>query len=286
MRELAVATVVRMLHLLRVGVDLVGPLVVAFALISALTNPALIDVAELRANSLLMSARPIFRVVAPGDELRVALGNSAILLAAAVGGAIAISVPAGIAYAWSRNAPLKAFIWATTTFAASLPAFFWAVVLELGAVAIYFRTGLRPLPIAGFGIDEHLVLPALALGLRPAAYIFRLTAVAVEDIRHQDYVRTGVAKGLPDRPLLVRHVLPNAQPAIIAAIVLGARGALSSLLIVEFVYIWGGAGTLFVQTLAQRRLELAVEIALAFALGSVLLDAVANAARARTPAPT
>jgi ABC-type dipeptide/oligopeptide/nickel transport system permease component len=152
-------------------------------------------------------------------------------------------------------------------------------------VVIYFRTGLRPLPIAGYGVDEHLVLPALALGLRPAAYIFRLTAIAVEEIRHRDYVRTGVAKGLLDRQLLIRHVLPNAWPAIVAATVLGARAALSSLLIVEFVYIWGGAGTLFVQTLAQRRLEVALQIAIAFAIGSLLLDAIATAARSRTPTP-
>src|SRR5207302_8598728 len=50
---------------------------------------------------------------------------------------------------------------------------------------------------------------------------------------------------------------PERQPNIIAATVFAARGALSSLVIVEFVFIWGGAGLTFVQALGNRRLELA-----------------------------
>ncbi|MDQ2951302.1 MAG: ABC transporter permease subunit, partial [Chloroflexota bacterium] len=117
--------------------------------------------------------------------------------------------------------------------------------------------------------------------IRPAAYIFRLTATAIEEIRHADYVRTAVAKGLGERLLLVRHVLPNAAPNIIAATLLGARGALSSLVIVEFVYIWDGAGLVFVQALGTRQLYLAADIALAFAVGSALLTLGADFARAR-----
>jgi peptide/nickel transport system permease protein len=203
------------------------------------------------------------------------------LLLAAIVGAIAVGVPTGIAYGWSDNRPLKAVAWSASTFAASLPAFFWAIALELLMVFIFFRFGLRFLPIAGFGIDEHLILPALALGLRPAAYIFRLTGTAVADIRHTDYVRAAIAKGLPDRQLLARHVLPNAGPNIIAATLLGSRGALSSLVIVEFVYIWDGAGLAFVQALGTNRLALASAIVLAFAVGSTLLVVGGEVARAR-----
>jgi ABC-type dipeptide/oligopeptide/nickel transport system permease component len=124
----------------------------------------------------------------------------------------------------------------------------------------------------------------LALGLRPAAYIFRLTAIAVEDVRQADYVRTAVAKGLGARLLLLRHVLPNVAPNIIAATVLATRGALSSLVLIEYVYIWGGAGLTFVQALGDRRLELAAALALSFAIGSTLLTVAAQAARSRVRA--
>src|SRR5688500_18930985 len=266
--------------LARIGRDVLLPLVVASLLVVFLTDPARLDTSELLRNSLLMNTRPIFRVVTPLD----AIANTAILLATALAGAIAVGVPFGIAYAWSNNRPLRALAWSASTFAASLPAFFWAIALELLMVVIFFQFGLLFLLFYGFVIDEQLNLPALSLALRPAAYIFRLTATAVEQIRHTDYVRTAIAKGLPDRTLLARHVLPNAAPNIIAATVLGARGALSSVVIVEFVYVWDGAGLAFVQALGGRQFALASGIALAFAVGSAALVLAGELARSRLKA--
>ena len=257
------------------------PLAVAYVIISFLVDPANIDTSELQTNSFLMSTHSIFRNIFDPDILAVSVGASAILLLTSIAGAIAVGVPAGIMYAWSGRRAVKAVAWSMSTVAASLPTFFWAVALELVMILLWFKLGIRVVAIAGFGIDDHLVLPAIALGIRPAAYIFRLTATAVDEIRHTDYVRTAIAKGLPSRPLLVRHVLPNAAPSIIAATVLGARGALSSLAIVDLVYVWGGAGLVFVQALGSRRLLLATELALTFAVASVLLALAADLARAR-----
>jgi len=254
---------------------------VAYGLISVLADPGNIDVSELRANSLLMSTRPLFRPVAPGDEVKVALASSAILLVTAMTGAMALGISAGLLYSGRRPGKAKALIWAVATLCAALPPFFWAVALELAMIVVWSRLGIRLLPTAGYGIDDHLVLPALALGLRPTAYIFRLTAIAVQDISGTEYVRTAVAKGLDARQVLTRHVLPNAMPNIIAASVLATRGALSSLVIIEFVYVWGGAGLAFVQALGHRRLDLAIELGLAFAIGSCVLSLIADFARSR-----
>ncbi len=270
-----------MAFLWSVVLNAVLPLAVAYLIISFLVDPANIDTSELQTNSFLMSTHSIFRNIFDPDILAVSVGASAILLFTSMTGAIAVGVPAGILYAWSGRRALKAVAWSISTVAASLPTFFWAVALELVMILLWLKLGIRVVAIAGFGIDDHLVLPAIALGLRPAAYIFRLTATAVDEIRHTDYVRTAVAKGLPSGLLLVRHVLPNAAPNIIAATVLGARGALSSLAIVDLVYVWGGAGLVFVQALGSRRLGLATELALTFAVASVLLALAADLARAR-----
>ena len=268
--------------LVRLGLHAIVPLAVAYLVIRFLTDPTRISVGELSANYLLMHDRPFFRD-APGDELRNAIGASAILLVVAMAWATSLGVGAGFAYAWSSNRRFRAVAWTLGTIAASLPGFFWAVAVELVMIFLWLRFGVRPFPIAGFGIDDHLVLPALALGLRPAAYIFRLTALAVGDARHADYVRTAVGKGIGERRLLARHVLPNVLPNIVTATVLATRGALSGLVIIEYVYVWGGAGLGFVQALGNSRLELAGELALAFAVASVLLTVTAEAARARVP---
>ena len=265
--------------LARVLIDGLLPLLVAVVVVTFLADPVRMNTSELHANSLLMNTRQIFRE--ESNPFAAALGSSAILLLAAMAGAVAVGVPAGIVYGWSGNRLLKAVAWSTSTLAAALPAFFWAVAIELVMVFLWVQLGIRVLPIAGFGIDEHLVLPALALGIRPAAYVFRLTATAVEEIRHADYVRTAIAKGLGPRQILPRHVLPNAAPNIIAATVLAARGALSSLVLIEYVFIWGGAGLAFVQALGNARLDVAAALALSFALGSAILSVAADLARAR-----
>ena len=265
--------------LARVFLDALLPLAVAYLVVSFLADPSRIDTRELRANSLLMNTSQLFRQ--ESNPFAAAVGSSAILILAAIAGAIALGVPAGIAYGWSGNRALKAIAWSASTLAASLPAFFWAVAIELVMILLWVKFEIRFLPTAGFGIDDHLVLPALALGIRPAAYIFRLTATAVEEIRHSDYVRTAIAKGLGARQILPRHVLPNAAPNIIAATVLSTRGALSSLVLIEYVFIWGGAGLTFVQALGTGRLGLAIALALSFAVASALLALAANLARAR-----
>ena len=270
--------------LARVFLDAVLPLVVAYLVVSFLADPARLDPRELKANSLLMNTSQLFRK--ESNPFAAAVGSSAILIFTSIAGAIAIGVPAGIAYGWSGSRTLRAIAWSASTLAASLPAFFWAVAIELVMIVLWVKFEIRFLPTAGFGIDEHLVLPALALGIRPAAYIFRLTATAVEEIRHSDYVRTAIAKGLGARPLLVRHILPNAAPNIIGATVLATRGALSSLVLIEYVFIWGGAGLTFVQALGNGRLELAIALAVSFAIGSALLALAADLARARVQVET
>jgi len=132
-----------------VVLDTLVPLFVAGLIVALLTDTIVnrIDPSELKTNTLLMGSRPI-RMLSDAQSFAVALASSAVLLLAALSGAIVIGVPMGIAYAWSRNRPLRAFAWSVSTVAASLPAFFWAVGLELAMLVVFFRTGVRLLPIA------------------------------------------------------------------------------------------------------------------------------------------
>lgn len=200
------------------------------------------------------------------EALAVSLGRSAALLIVAMAAASVIGIAAGAAYSLSSSRALRAAAWAVGTAGVSLPSFFWAMLLQLVVVLVYLETETRILPTAGFGIDDHLILPALALGARPAAYLFRTTATALDDVRHGDYVRTARAKGLLESLIARRHVLPNAAPAIVSGVGLGARTALSSLAIVEYVFSWNGAGYAFIHALANGRIVLATLVAVVFAL--------------------
>lgn len=268
-------------------VDTLLPLTFAALTIALLTDALVnrLDPAELRLNTLLMGTRP-FRVLTDGETFVVSVASSVVLVTVAVAGAALVGVVGGVTYAWSRHRRMRALLWTIATIGSSLPTFFWAVAFEVAVFAVYLRTGVRILPQAGFGLDEHLVLPALALAARPTAYILRLTAGAVEQARNEDYVRTARGKGLSELEILRVHVLPNAAPAILAAVVLGARSALSSVVIVEFVYVWGGAGLTFVQAVGARQAVLAGALALTFAFASSLLALAAELAQRRLRSTT
>ncbi len=172
---------------------------------------------------------------------------------------------------------MRAAAWAVGTVGASLPSFFWAMLLQLFVVLVYLRTQRLLAPVSGgFGVDQHLILPAIALAMRPAAYVFRTTATALDEARHAPHVITAWAKGLGPPLVARRHVARNAAPAVLAGMALGAKTALSSLAIVEFVFTWNGAGYAFILSVATYAFILSVATGnVAFASAIALVFAVA-----------
>src|SRR5688572_10407936 len=130
------------------------------------------NLGELTIGVLLRGTDP-FREQTVLEAVAISVARSGALLAVALLAAAIVGIGAGAAYSLSSSRALRAAAWAVGTAGVSLPSFFWAMLLQLVVVLVFVRTQTRILPTAGFGIDEHLILPALALGARPAAYLFR-----------------------------------------------------------------------------------------------------------------
>jgi peptide/nickel transport system permease protein len=233
---------------------------------------------------LLLVGREPFRGLSLPEALWTAVSRSAILLGAALAVAIAIGLLAGVAYAFTGRRSIRAAAWTIGTVGASLPSFFWALLLQLVVVFVYLRTQKLIAPVSGgFGLDAHIILPAIALAMRPAAYVFRTTATALDEAQHAPHVVTALAKGLGPFVIATRHVARNAAPAMLAGLALGAKTALSSLAIVEYMFTWNGAGYGFVLALAKGDIPFATLTAIVFALATSLLGvAIAAASRAIT----
>ena len=228
---------------------------------------------------LLLVGREPFRGLSLGDALWTAVGRSAILLGAALVTAIAIGVVSGLAYAFTDRRSVRAVAWTVGTVGASLPSFFWALLLQLIVIFVYLRTQTLIAPVSGgFGLDAHIVLPAVALAMRPAAYVFRTTATALDEARHAPHVVTALAKGLGPLLVATRHVTRNAAPSMLAGLALGAKTTLSSLAIVEYMFTWNGAGYGFVLAIAKGDVPFATLIALVFAVAMTLLGVIIAAA--------
>jgi len=179
-----------------------------------------------------------------GELVGGAALNSAFLLVLALGIALGIGIPLGFWVGVSGPRLVADGIRATTSIGITFPAFFLAFLLQLLAIALAQVFHRTIVPVFGYGLDGHLVLPTIALSLAPMAYVVRLVALAGEDLERRDFVRTARAKGLGEPLVIYRHIARN-MVATIAESALGAtRLALGGLVIVEFVLVWPGLGLL------------------------------------------
>jgi peptide/nickel transport system permease protein len=99
-----------------------------------------------------------------------------------------------------------------------------------------------------------LTMPAIALALPQAAILARVLRADLIENLSQDYVRTARAKGLSRRQALVRHVLPNSLPSILAIIGLQFSFLLAGGILIENVFFLPGLGRLVFEAINQRDL--------------------------------
>jgi len=97
--------------------------------------------------------------------------------------------------------------------------------------------------LALFGQAFHyLLLPALVLAAFNVSLLTRFTRTAVLEVIGNDYVRSARAKGMPERVVVVRHVLRAALPSIVTVLGLVFANVLTGAVLVEKIFSWPGIG--------------------------------------------
>jgi oligopeptide transport system permease protein len=127
-------------------------------------------------------------------------------------------------------------------------------------------------PIGGWGSWNHIVLPAVALSLPFAAWIARLTRQGVIEELHADYIRTVRAKGVSERVVVMRHVLPNALLPVLSYLGPATAGALTGSFVIEKVFAIPGLGMHFVDAVLGKDLTMIMGIVLVYSFLLVLLN--------------
>ncbi len=112
---------------------------------------------------------------------------------------------------------------------------------------------------------RNLILPAIALGIRPLAIITQLTRSSMLDVLGQDYVRTAEAKGLSRREVVIKHALRNALNPVLTAVSGWLASLLAGAYFIEFIFGWRGIGKVTVDALMTSDFPVV--------MGSVLLVA-------------
>ena len=136
----------------------------------------------------------------------------------------------------------------------SLPGFlFGGIMLSIIVYqTLYSGRGSSFLPISGYGLDEHLILPVLVLAIQPTMYIAKVTAGLLENEIQQNYMLVARSKGLNWRQLLWHHAFPNMLAPVLVTIGSSMRLIIGALVIVEAIFIWPGIGRIFLLTIGLR----------------------------------
>jgi peptide/nickel transport system permease protein len=194
------------------------------------------------------------------------------LLFAAMLFASLLGVGLGVLSAYWEGSPLSLGLLTTSLLGVSMPTFFAALLLQVLEIMWYRRTGIRLVPVGGFGWDSHIILPALVLATRPMAQLARITSVSLSEAAHQDFIRTAWAKGLPTRQVWGDHVLPNALVPILTALGVSLRFSLGSLPVVEYFFGWPGLGATLLQGIRMRHTNLVITLALALGMTFMVVN--------------
>ncbi|MGE5573518.1 MAG: ABC transporter permease [Bacillota bacterium] len=129
----------------------------------------------------------------------------------------------------------------------SVPVFFFGLLM-----IVVFCVRLGWLPGTGYGGLRYLILPAITLGLRPAALIARITRSSMLEVVRQDYIRTARSKGVPEGSVVWRHALRNAMIPVITVIGVDVPSLLSGAMLTETIFCWPGIGRLAVEAVINR----------------------------------
>ena len=161
--------------------------------------------------------------------------------------ALCLAIPAGIISAVKRNTVIDYFSTVVALLGQAMPTFWLGIMLIL-----VFSVRLNWLPSSGRGDLQHLVLPAITLGLFTTARITRLTRSGMLEVLGQDYIRTARAKGVSEQPVVWKHALKNASIPIVTIVGIELGTLLGGSVITETIFAWPGVGRLSVQAIFNR----------------------------------
>jgi len=199
------------------------------------------DIARLDFGNSMISGQPVTELILERFPLTLALALLGLVIS------ILISIPLGVISAVKRWSFWDYLGMAFSQIGMAVPSFWLGILLLL-----LLSVKVKLFPLFGSGSFEHLVLPAISLGVARAAVLLRLTRASMVEELSKEYIVAARSKGLTERMVNYKHALKNALlPVItIAGIQLGYM--LGGAIIIEQVFSLPGLGRLFLFGIYQR----------------------------------
>ena len=207
--------------------------------------------------------RPVKDIIAERLPRTLQLGVSAFLFALIFGLAL------GVIAAVNQNRwpdYLSVFI---ATIGAAVPNFVIGVFL-----IIFLALKLGWFDVIGweFGNPRTMVLPTVALGLLPMAFIARIARASMLEVLRQDYIRTARAKGVTEYRVVLRHAVRNALIPVLTVAGPIFAGLITGSFVIERFFAVGGVGTAFVDAVGLRDYGMIMGTTLLYAIAIAVVN--------------
>jgi ABC-type dipeptide/oligopeptide/nickel transport system permease component len=228
--------------------------------------------------SSIRQNQPVAQMIAERFPISLRLSVAAMLLA------LVAAIPAGILSAVRPNTWIDYLLTGLSIGGLSIPNFTLALLL------IYtFAVKLDWFPITGIGSFTRaggtlwsalgpFVLPAVALGAQQTAILTRLLRASLLEVLSQDYIRTGYAKGLSGRSVVLVHALRNALLPLVTMIAIQFGYLIGITITIEFIFAIPGMGSALLDAVLNRDLPVIQGVTLLIALVFIVTNLVADLA--------
>lgn len=225
------------------------------------------------------TGRKVMQLMKETIPKTIILALSAFLIACLIG------IFLGIIAALRKDSFLDQFIIGISTIGYSLPSYVSAMILAL--IFGYYLSHITGLNLQGsiFELNDlgdevvvwrNLILPAIALGIRPIAIVTQLTRSAMLDVLSENYIRTARAKGLAFSKVISKHALRNTMNPVTTALTGWLASLLAGAFFVENVFNFKGVGQLTVDSMINYDVPVLLACVIFICVVFVILNIIAD----------
>lgn len=125
---------------------------------------------------------------------------------------------------------------------------FWVALMMI----LLFSAKLNLLPAYGIGGPQYYVMPIICASLGGIAVNARQTRASMLGVFREDYITTARSKGLAEKKVVYKHMLPNALMPIITSIGNGFSKIVAGAPVIESVFSIPGVGLYLLTSINSR----------------------------------
>ena len=122
----------------------------------------------------------------------------------------------------------------------------------------------------------YLILPGITIGTASSAVLMRVMRSSMAEELNKEYVTVARAKGLPERTVVLKHVLRNSLISVTTIAAFLTASIFAGAVVVEQVFAWPGLGRAFVKAVVGREVDLIMAITLFTGVTIILANLLAD----------